>query len=91
MAESISGPWHDLGNPCRRPKLAGGLDPELTFGGQSAFILPVQGRRDAFIAMFDTWRPEDHGKSGYVWLPMIFENDRFHLEWRDSWDLSVFD
>ena len=46
---------------------------------------------DAFIAMFDTWRPEDHTTSGYVWLPIIFEEDRFHIEWLDSWDPSVFD
>lgn len=91
VADSIWGPWRDLGNPCRGPKPADRLGPELTFGAQSAFILPVHGRENAFIAMLDTWRPEDHSKSGYIWLPMIFEEDRFHLEWRDSWDLSVFD
>ena len=91
VADSIWGPWQELGNPCRGPKPPGRLGPEYTFGAQSAFILPVHGRKDAFIAMLDTWRPEDHTKSGYVWLPMIFEDDRFHLEWRNSWDLSVLD
>jgi hypothetical protein len=80
-----------LGNPCTGPTPRQRLGPDLTFGGQSTFILPVHGRPGAFIAMFDVWRPEDHVNGGYVWLPMKFANNRFTIEWHDAWDLSVFD
>ncbi len=91
VADSIFGPWRELGNPCVGPTPRHRLGPDLTFGAQSTFILPVQGRPGAFIAMFDTWRPEDHCRSGYVWLPIVFGPDRFTITWHDAWDLSVFD
>jgi len=67
------------------------LGPEKTFGGQSTFIFPVQGKRDAFIAMFDLWRPDNAIDGRYLWLPMRFENDRFTISWASQWDLSFFD
>lgn len=116
VADSIWGPWMELGNPLTEaspvgpdikltlvkwkemgyPSVGGNprkytLGPELTFGGQSTFVLPLSGRPGCFIAMFDVWRPQEHVKGGYVWLPMKFVNDRFTITWRDSWDLSVFD
>jgi len=91
VADSIWGPWTELGNPCVGPTPHQRLGPALTFGGQSTYILPVQGRPGAFIAMFDVWRPNDHINGSYIWLPMKFESGRYTLEWRDSWDLSVFD
>ncbi len=90
VADSIWGPWKELGNPCSGVNPKNNLGPERTFGGQSTCILPVHGRPGAFIAMFDIWRPRDHVTGGYVWLPMAFEKDRFHITWRDPWDLSVF-
>ncbi len=90
VADSIWGPWKELGNPCSGVNPKNNLGPERTFGGQSTCILPVHGRPGAFIAMFDIWRPKDHVTGGYVWLPMTFEKDRFTITWRDSWDLSVF-
>ena len=91
VADSVWGPWTELGNPCTGPTPRGRLGPDLTFGAQSTFILPVAGRPGAFIAMFDTWRPENHLTSGYVWLPLRFEDNRMRIEWHDAWDLSVFD
>lgn len=90
VAESIWGPWRELGNPCSGPTPPDRLGPELTFGGQSTFVLPVHGKPSAFIAMFDTWRPEAHRHSGYVWLPICFAKGHPAIEWRDRWDLSVF-
>jgi hypothetical protein len=90
VADSIWGPWKELGNPCSGPTPRQRLGPDLTFGGQSTFILPVHDRPGAFIAMFDVWRPEDHINGSYVWLPMKFQGDRFSIEWHDAWDLSVF-
>lgn len=84
-AESIWGPWQELGNPCL------GEDAELTFHSQSTFILPLQGREGAFIFMADRWRPENAIDGRYIWLPILFRNDRIEIEWIDEWDLSFFD
>ena len=66
-----------------------GADP--TCGGQSTFVVPVAGRPDAWIAMFDIWNPQDPINAGYIWLPLNFEADKPTLPWRTQWDLSVFD
>ena len=90
VADSIWGPWKELGNPCVGVNPHNQRGPELTFGGQSTYILPVAGNPGAFIAMFDLWRPDDAIAGGYAWLPMTFADDRFTITWRDAWDLSVF-
>ena len=51
VAKNIAGPWMELKNPCVGPKAG------ITFGGQSTFILPVQGKPGKFIFMADIWRP----------------------------------
>lgn len=84
-AKSIWGPWEELGNPCVGPHA------ELTFGGQSTYILPVTGKDDAFIFMADQWRPENAIDGRYVWLPIELREKGFKIPWRDSWELSVFD
>jgi hypothetical protein len=86
VAPSIWGPWKELGNPCAgavNPQNR--LGPEKTFGGQSTYILPVQGKKDAFIAMFDIWKPKNAVDGRYVWLPMVFTEEGFTLTWRDTW------
>lgn len=91
VADCIFGPWTELGNPCIGPQA------EITFGGQSTFILPVPGTRetdgkpDNFIAMFDRWRPENAIDGRHVWLPVDFEEGRITVRWRDEWDLSYFE
>jgi len=60
-------------------------------GGQSTYILPVPGRRDACIVLFDLWRPGNASDGRYLWQPMTFHDDRFTIAWRERWDLSVFD
>jgi hypothetical protein len=85
VADSIWGPWTELGNPCV------GEGRDTTFGGQSTFILPVAGKRDAYIAMFDLWRPENAIDGRYMWLPMRFTDVGFELHYEPEWDLSVFD
>jgi hypothetical protein len=66
------------------------MGPEKTFGGQSTFLLPVQGRPGAFIAMFDIWQPKSLVDSGHIWLPVEFENGRMKIRWREKWDLCGF-
>lgn len=87
VADSIFGPWKELDNPCEGVNLQNGLGPEKTFGGQSTFILPVQGKPDLFIAMFDIWRPDNAIDGRHVWLPITWTDNAFKIIWQDRWDL----
>ncbi|MDL2208197.1 glycoside hydrolase family 43 protein [Parabacteroides sp. OttesenSCG-928-O15] len=84
-APSIWGPWTQHDNPCR------GEDAELTFHSQSTYILPVAGKKDAFIFMGDRWTPRRPSEATYIWLPIQFENGLPVLKWYDEWDLTIFD
>jgi len=84
VADSVWGPWTELGNPCV------GEGSEITFGGQSTYLLPVAGQDDAYIAMFDLWRPKNAIDGRYLWLPMRFKDGRFELQNVAEWDLSFF-
>lgn len=84
VSENVLGPWKVIGNPCLGP------DADKTFYAQSAFVFPVIGMKDAYIAMFDCWVKDDIGSSRYVWLPVRFAGDRMVIEWLDEWDLSFF-
>lgn len=77
-APSIWGPWTQHPNPCRGPK------QEITFGGQSTFILPVG---DQFIFMADIWRPRHPSDARYIWLPIEFEDGKPVIRWRSGWNL----
>ena len=85
VADAPLGPWNVLGDPCVGP------DADITFYAQSAFVLPVAGKPEAFIAMFDRWKKENLRDSRYVWLPVIFEDGIPKIAWHDEWDLSIFD
>jgi beta-galactosidase len=85
IAENVLGPWKVMGNPCTGP------NADKTFFAQSAFVFPVIGKEDAYIAMFDKWNKTDIGASRYIWLPANFEGDRLIIKWLDEWDLSMFD
>jgi len=90
VANSILGPWEELGNPCVGINSYNGIGPEKTFGAQSTFIIQVCGKDNAFIAMFDIWNPENAIDGRYVWLPMQFTNEGFVIAWINEWDLSFF-
>ena len=85
VAEHIFGPWRSLGDPMRGP------GSRLTFDAQSTFVLPVVGKKDAFIFMADRWRPGNLADSRYVWLPVTLRSEEVSVSWRDQWDLGVFD
>ena len=84
MADSVFGTWTELGNPCL------GADSALSFHSQVTYVLPVQGKKDALIFMGDRWNPGNAIDGRYIWLPMVFENGRPVLKWKDKWDLGVF-
>ena len=79
-APSICGPWTQHPNPCRGPKA------EITFGGQSTFVLTLDDGRHIFMA--DIWRPHHPIDGRYIWLPIEFENGRPVIRWRDEWELK---
>lgn len=84
IAESLEGPWRELGNICK------GEGSELTFGAQSTYMLPVAGKPGAFIFMADRWVPENAIDGRYIWLPIDLTKDGFSISWQPTWDLSYF-
>ena len=84
-SDSVMGPWESLGNPAK------GEDADLTFNSQSTFVLPVQGKEDAYIFMADRWNPENHIDGRYIWLPIQIKDGKPIIKWKEEWDLSVFD
>jgi hypothetical protein len=85
-ADSLWGPWTELGNPCRGAQKENGS----TFESQSTYVLPAPGRPGEFIYMGDRWRPENAIDGRYVWLPVEWEKEKPILRWHDAWDLSRF-
>jgi len=84
MADSIMGNWKEIENPCK------GEGAETTFGAQSTFVLPVQGRNESFIFMADKWNPKNLSDSKYVWLPIQFNGNKLHIKWINEWNLDFF-
>jgi beta-xylosidase len=83
VADSIWGPWTELGNPCR------GDDADRTFYGQSTYVLPVTGKQDTFIFMADRWKQWNLEDSRYLWLPLRFDEAGAPIvEWRSRWTLG---
>lgn len=87
VADSIYGPYTDLGNPWQGPASA----VETSYNSQSTYILPVQGRPRAFIFMADRWCATNAIDGRYVWAPIEWKDGRPVLNWRDQWDLAIFD
>ncbi|MDO3695265.1 glycoside hydrolase family 43 protein [Wenyingzhuangia sp. chi5] len=83
-ANSILGPWTPLGNPAK------GKDSNLTFYSQSTFILPIQGKKDAFIFMADRWTPKTPIDGRYIWLPIKFKEGKPVIEWEKRWKINQF-
>lgn len=81
-AKNITGPWTQVDNPCRGPKA------DITFEGQSTYILKVEGRKEPmFIFMADIWRPEHPSDARYIWLPIEYENAVPVIRWQKEWTL----
>ncbi|MBN2807145.1 MAG: family 43 glycosylhydrolase [Prolixibacteraceae bacterium] len=85
VANHLFGPWEELGNPCQ------GNEAETTFNSQGTFVLPVQGKKNAFIFVADRWNPSCPNDARYVWLPVEFKENKLMLRWKDEWDLNEFE
>lgn len=80
-SRAMTGPWERMPNPCVGVDPATGLGPDLTWGGQSTYVLKLPD--NTFIAMFDRWN-ESGGihDSRYVWLPFTVKPDHtFEIVW----------
>lgn len=84
VADHLLGEWKTLDNPCQGP------DANLTFKGQSTYVLPVQGMKNAFIFIADRWKPDNAIDGRYLWLPIRFEDDKITIPWMDEWNLDYF-
>ena len=49
------------------------------------FILKVEGKKNAYIAMFDINKPEHPFDSGYIWLPVELDGSKMSIPWKDQW------
>ncbi|WP_425503645.1 glycoside hydrolase family 43 protein [Luteolibacter flavescens] len=79
VADSIWGPWKELGNPCQGDKA------DITFQSQGTYVLPVGGKSDKLIFMADRWNKDNLPDSRYVWLPIGFEGEKPVLHWLGEW------
>ncbi|WP_026776088.1 glycoside hydrolase family 43 protein [Polaribacter sp. Hel_I_88] len=87
MADNMLGDWIKLGNPVRGTE----KEKKTTFYSQSTHILPVLGKKDAYIFMADRWRPKNAIDGRYVWLPIEFEDGKPIIKWYPDWNLDFFD
>ena len=77
VADSLLGPWTELDNPAR------GENRELTFNGQSNYILKLDDDRIVFMA--DIWRPDNAIDGRYLWLPIRFDGIQPYFEFTPEW------
>ncbi len=87
-AEGGNGPFQmdNLKNPCV------GTDADISFGGQSTFVLPVQGKSGCFIYMGDKWNSNNLKDSRYQWLPIQVDSKEkaLTISWSESWKVEDF-
>lgn len=84
-ATNIWGPWQAKGN------IAQGEHSANTFMTQTTDVVPVAGKKNAFIWIGDSIRNDLHSYARTVWLPVtIKDKGEMELRWRDHWDLSAF-
>jgi hypothetical protein len=93
-AESIMGPWTQVGNPFEgegptmEVPTRQGVRPvtwkaDKSFGTQGTYILNLgEGK---FIFMADMWNPRSLALSRHIWLPIEFKADGTPvLRWKDT-------
>jgi hypothetical protein len=83
-SKKFFGEWKLIGNPCR------GTEDEnkTTFNSQSTMILPIQGKKNAFIYMGDRWNPDNLADSRHIWLPVEWENGYPVIKWYPNWNMN---
>ena len=82
VADSIWGPWKELGNPCQGEKA------DITYESQGTYVVPVAGKPGRYIFMADRWNKDNLPDSRYIWLPIAFEGEKPVLRWMASWNVK---
>jgi hypothetical protein len=83
IADSPLGEWTMQNNPCTGP------DADSTYHAQSAYVIPVAGKKNEFIFMADKWNKTDLEDSRYIWLPLHFMDNKPVIEWKDQWSPKI--
>lgn len=84
-AESLLGPWTDMGDPCEADTTG------TTFESQSTYIFPVEGKPGLFIHMAERHNTQNFERCSYIWLPVEFPTtDTVQLKYRKSWRLDGY-
>lgn len=65
-------------------------DRNRTYGSQSAYVLPVNGKDNAFVYIGDRWNSKDVEHSTQVWLPISMRSGYPTVTWHEKWNLDVF-
>ncbi|HAH56249.1 MAG TPA: beta-glucanase [Flavobacterium sp.] len=86
VSDNMMSGWKFIGNPCRGTD----VENESTFNSQSTYVLPVIGKKDAFIYIGDSWNSINLIDSRYIWLPIQFQDGLPIIKWYNSWNLDFF-
>lgn len=80
-ADSVLGEWENCGDPCI------GDNNHTTFDSQSTCIFAAD--EDTWIYMGDRWKSDDLASSGYIWLPVTFDDEGgMSLQYQKDWSLQ---
>ncbi len=98
VSDEMLGEWRELGNPCRgdgqkkSKTVPVEAKADTTFRSQSSAVIPVRGKKDAFIYFGDRWIPEDAIDGRYIVLPVEWEGSGEGatpvIRWRDKWKIE---
>ena len=84
-ATDIWGPWQAKGNIAQGPHSA------ETYMTQTTDVVPVVGKKGAFLWIGDSIRCDAPPTARTVWLPVTVKSrGKLEIRWRDSWDWSAF-
>ena len=83
-SKTIWGPWTFMGNPCFGPAA------NLTYGGQSTYVLRISGKSEKFIFMADLWNPKNPIDGRYLWLPINFQDGDIRIKFSNHWRIRDF-
>ena len=82
VADSVMGPWKELGNPWV------GKEAEKSYYSQSTFVLDVEGKDGEYVFMADIWSPRDFRDCRYVWVSAEIEDGKVVLRWKETGNKS---
>ena len=82
-ALALAGPWSEFKDmPPRRKR--------KTYHSQTAFILPVAGRKaTTYMYLGDRWKPSNLTDSRYIWLPLTIGNGAMSVAPDQPWTIDA--